>query len=118
MKPKLPEAMPDKVLECVKLYRSPDKRATKKMIAWYLRLPYTDNHSDAVDRAIRDAVTELRKRGEPVISTAGAAGYYYDHASVPVIVADMRSRIADMSETIRALERGTQPAGTRQLELV
>ena len=104
--------------EWIKLYTTPDKRATKKMIAWYLRLPHTDNHSDAVDRAIRDAVTELRKAGEPIISTAGAAGYWFDPSSVPIIVADMRSRIIDMSETIRALERGAQQTGVRQLELV
>ena len=117
MKPNLPD-MTDLVLECIKLYTTPDKRATKKMIAWYLRLPHTDNHSDAVDRAIRDAVTELRKAGEPIISTAGAAGYWFDPSSVPIIVADMRSRIIDMSETISAMERGAQQTGVRQLELV
>lgn len=117
MKPNLPD-MTDLVLECIKLYTTPDKRATKKMIAWYMRLPHTDNHSDAVDRAIRDAVTELRKRGEPIISTAGKAGYWYDPHSVEVIIADYESRIIDMSETVRALERGALQTGVRQLELV
>ena len=112
------EVTPDKVLECIKLYTTPDKRATKKMIAWYMRLPHTDNHSDAVDRSIRDAVTELRKRGEPIISTAGKAGYWFDPSSVPIIVADMRSRIIDMSETVKALRKGVTVREAVQMRMI
>jgi hypothetical protein len=108
----------DKVLECVQLYTTPQVRCTKAMIAYYLRLPYSNSHNNPTDRAIRDAITELRKRGHPVCSETGKAGYWYSRDSVEVIIADYRSRIIDMSETVRALERGWQPERARQMELV
>ena len=95
-----------------------DNRATKRMIATALGLPYSNSHNNAVDRAIRDAVTELRKRGEPVCSDSGTAGYYYDPYSIEITIADYKSRIIDLSETVRALERGRVNTQVKQLELV
>ena len=109
---------PEDVLEYLRLFRYPDKRATKRMIANYLELPYSNSHNNQVDRKIRDMVTELRKQGYPIISTSGKSGYWYDPDSVGIIIADMRSRIIDMSETVRALERGYMPERARQMELV
>lgn len=102
----------DKVLECISLYRDPDKRVSKKMIAYYLRIPY----NTTTDRNIRDSVTELRKQGHPICSNAGKGGYWYDPDSVSIVIADYQSRIADMSETVRALKRGHH-VEIRQLEL-
>lgn len=108
---------PEKVLEYVRLYRDSKCRVTKQMIAHYLRLPYSNNHNNPTDRMIRDTITELRKQGHPICSEAGKAGYWYSPESVSVIIADYKSRIIDMSETVRALERG-RCEGVRQLELV
>jgi hypothetical protein len=102
-----------KILQCVRLYSSPDKRVIKKHIAHYLGIPYTTT----TDRQIRDAVTQLRKDGHPICSTSGKSGYWYDPASVPIVIADMRSRIVDMSETIRALEKGFIPDQPTQMML-
>ena len=95
-----------------------DNRATKRMIAQALGLPYSNSHNNAVDRAIRDAVTELRKRGEPVCSDSRTAGYYYDPQAIEITIADYKSRIIDLSETVRALERGRVKCEIRQLELL
>ena len=108
---------PEKVLECIQLYRSPDKRVTKRTIAYYLNLPYSNSHNNAVDRQIRDAVTELRKQGHPICSNAGKSGYWYDPQSVEIVIADYESRIIDMSETVRALRHGANQE-CRQLGLV
>ncbi len=108
---------PDDVLDIIKLYAK-EHRATKKVIANRLRLPYANTHNNPVDRAIRDAVTELRKRGEPVCSDSGTAGYYYDPKAIDRTIADYKSRIIDLSETVRALERGRVKSEIRQLELV
>ena len=106
-----------RVLEVVQKYHDPTKRITKSMIATALHLPYSNSHNNGVDRSIRDAVTELRKLGHPICSTAGAAGYWYDPASVGIVTADMRSRIINMSETIRAMERGYVPNEVVQMRL-
>lgn len=104
----------DKVLECIQLYTGPDKRVTKRMIAYYQRMPYTDT----TKRQIRDAVSTLRKMGHPICSsTKGNNGYWYDRQSVDEVIADYQSRIADMSETVRALRHGIHQE-CRQLELV
>ena len=108
----------DVVLECVKRYTTTDKRITKSGIAAYLKLPYSNSHNNQTDRAIRDAITELRKQGHPICSEAGRAGYWYDPASVDVIIADYRSRIIDMSETVRALERGYKTREAVQMGLL
>jgi len=101
MKPTLPDGLPGKVLECIQLYRTPQIRALKKNIASYCGLDYTST----TDRNIRDAVSELRDRGEPIISESGRAGYYYSRADVDIVRAELLSRIAKMSKTVRALER-------------
>lgn len=106
---------PEQVLHVIKQHTQ-DNRATKRLIAQRLGLPYANTHNNAVDRAIRDAVTELRKRGEPVCSDSGTAGYYYDPRAIEITIADYKSRIIDLSDTVRALERGR--ATVRQLELV
>ena len=103
----------EKVLECISLYRDPDKRVSKKMIAYYLRIPY----NTTTDRQIRDSVTELRKQGHPICSNAGKSGYWYDPQSISIVIADYESRIIDMSETVRALRHGIHQE-CRQLELV
>jgi len=100
MKPTLPEGLPAKVLECIQLYRTPQIRALKKNIASYCGLSTSD-----YDRQIRGAVSELRDRGEPIISESGKAGYYYSRADVDIVRAELLSRIAKMSKTVRALER-------------
>lgn len=104
----------ERVLTFIRLYPSPDKRVTKRTIAYYLNLPYSNSHNNAVDRQIRDA--ELRKQGHPICSNAGKSGYWYDPQSVEIVIADYESRIIDMSETVRALRHGVQES--RQLELV
>lgn len=106
---------PDEVLSVIKQHTQ-DRPATKRLIAQRLGLPYANTNNNATDRAIRDAVTELRKLGHPVISSSGKAGYWYDPDSVDMLIADYTSRIADMSDTVRALRRGR--ATVRQLELV
>ena len=108
---------PDTVLECVRQYRSRDRRITKAGIAAYLKLPYSNSHNNQVDRAIRDAITELRKNGHPVCSETGHPGYWYDPNSVNVIIADYKSRIIDMSETVRALERGYKTREAVQMRM-
>ena len=111
MKPTLPEGLPEKVLECIKLYRTPQVRALKKNIASYCGLNYTST----TDRNIRDAVSELRDRGEPIISESGKAGYYYNRADVEIVKRELRSRIAKMSKTDRKSTRlnSSHPIGSR-----
>jgi len=109
---------PNDVLSVIRQHTQ-DKPATKRLIAQRLGLPYRNTHSNAVDRAIRDTVTKLRKQGHPIISTTGGkAGYWYDPDSVDMLIADYTSRIADMSDTVRALRRGCEKVTVRQLELV
>ena len=103
MKPTLPVGLPDKVLECVRLFRTPEVRALKKNIALYCGI---DNKN--ADRYIRDAVSELRKRGEPVCSDSGKAGYYYNPQDITHTIAELKSRGADLFDTARALERGVR----------
>jgi len=76
-----------------------------------------DHFDTSTDRKIRDAINELRKLGHPIISSADKAGYWFDPASVGVVIADLRSRIADMSDTIRALEKGYMPEKPEQMSL-
>ena len=107
----------ERVLTFIRLYPSPEKRATKRMIAAYLGLPYSNSHNNLVDRKIRNAVTELRKMGEPVCSDSGKAGYYYNVAEIEHTIADLKSRAGEMYDTARALEQGVHQ-GAVQLELV
>jgi hypothetical protein len=88
------------------------------MIAAALHLPYTNSQNDPVDRGIRDAIAQLRKVGHPIINKCGKAGYWYDPASVGIVIADMRSRIIDMSDTIRAMERGYMPNKAVQMRMI
>lgn len=92
----------DKILECIQLYRDPDKRVRKKNIAYYLNLPYNAN----TDRQIRDVVTELRKQGEPICSDSGKAGYYYNKELISHTIAEYESRASEMFEIARAMKRG------------
>ena len=108
---------PSDVLSVIRQYRSPDNRCTKRMIANVLHLPYANTHSNAVDRSIRDAVTELRKRGEPICSDSGRAGYFYNREYVSHTIAEYRSRATELFDTARALERG-RVGSVKQLELV
>ena len=108
---------PSDVLSVIRQYQSPDNRCTKRMIANVLHLPYANTHSNGTDRAIRDAVTELRKRGEPVCSDSGKAGYFYNREYVAHTIAEYRSRATELFDTARALERG-RVGSVKQLELV
>ncbi len=111
----------ERVLTFIRLYPSPEKRATKRMIAAYLGLPYSNSHNNLVDRKIRNAVTELRKMGEPVCSDSGRAGYWYSYADLDIIIADLKSRGREMFDTASVLERARRQHETRnvrQLELV
>ena len=117
MKPTTPADLPEKVLRCIQLYTDPNTRVTKETIAHYCRLKYTAN----TDRQIRDAVTELRRRGEPICSTAGQAGYWYSYADLDIIIRDLKSRGREMFDTASVLERARRQHETkaiRQLELV
>ena len=92
----------DKILECIQLYRDPDKRVIKRNIAAYLNLPYDPNS----DRQIRDAVTELRKEGEPICSDSGKAGYYYNKELISHTIAEYESRGKEMFEIASAMRWG------------
>ena len=113
MKPTLPDGLPDKVLECIRLYRTPNLRALKQNIASYCGLEY----KQTTDRQIRDAVQELRARGEPIISESGKAGYYYNRADVEIVKRELRSRIAKMSKTISALDRANREVEQMELQI-
>lgn len=104
----------DKILECIQLYRDPDKRVSKKHIAYYLNLPYNTN----TDRQIRDAVTELRKEGEPICSDSGRAGYYYNAELIDHTIAEYESRASEMFEIARAMKRGRANREVVQLGLM
>ena len=63
--------------------------------------------TQTTERKVRDAVNELRKQGHPIISTTDKIpGYWYEPNDIGVIIGDYQSRIVDMSDTIRALQRG------------
>ena len=100
MKPPIPEWLPDDTL--FYLRTNPGKRITKAEIALFCGLKY----NKTTDRYIREAVRVLRSNGFPIVSTSGQAGYSYDPDRVDEIIADMESRIADLSATIRALRKG------------
>ena len=108
----------DKILDCIRQFRTPYERATKRMIANALGLPYANTHSNAVDRAIRDAVTELRKQGHPICSDSGKAGYWYSAAGIGHTIAEYESRANEMYQIARAMKRGYVPSRPQQMELV
>ena len=112
MKPTLPDGLPEKVLECIQLYTTPEVRALKKNIASYCGLKYNSN----TDRQIRDAVSELRKQGHPICSDSGKAGYYFSRHAVNQTIAELTARGTDLLETARALERGRE-VGQMELAL-
>ena len=117
---KLQTVSPDRILQIIRRYTA-DNRVTKAQIAAMLGLPYRKSNNDPVDRAIRDAVTELRRRGEPICSTAGQAGYWYSYADLDIIIRDLKSRGREMFDTASVLERARRQHETkaiRQLELV
>ena len=83
------------VLRCIKLYNTPQVRATRAILRSY---------TGGSDRAIRNAIEELRNEGEPIISD-NTAGYYYSPAHVGVIIAELKARAYKHLTTARALER-------------
>jgi hypothetical protein len=106
------------ILDCIRQYTTPDTRATKRMIATALHLPYANTHSNAVDRMIRDAVTELRKQGHPICSDSGAAGYWYSPSGIGHTIAEYESRANEMYAVARAMKRGRVLSRPQQMELV
>lgn len=113
MKFKLPESiawLPDEVLGI--LEERTGEMVTKRTIAFLCGLPY----NKTTDRYVREVANQLRSQGHPIISTSGQAGYSYDPERVEEIIADLHSRIIDMSATIKALERGY--VKNKQMELI
>lgn len=104
-KPQLQDGLKAKVLECIKLYNTPELRATRENISAYCG--YTS------DRQVRLAIEELRSDGEPIISDSSRAGYYYSPEDVSIIQAEMRARAYKLLETARAMDRKE----TMQMEL-
>lgn len=82
-----------------------DKRITKEELSIRVFGYCTDNSK----RKVRLCVARLRGMGHPVVADSGHAGYYIKTADVGVIIADLKSRIIEMSATIRALEKGYEP---------
>jgi len=108
MKPTLPDGLPAKVLECIQLYTSPDKRIRREHICAYC---------NSSDRQVRLAIEYLRnEEHEPIISESGVPGYFYNREYVYLLTREMKSRIAKMSATVRALERGRE-VGQMELAL-
>ena len=111
----------DDILDCIRQYTTPDTRATKRMIAAALHLPYANTHSNAVDRMIRDAVTELRNQGHPICADSGKAGYFYSYENLSHTIADHRSRAKKLLKTAKVLEEVMEkrrvPSRPQQLEL-
>lgn len=110
-KPTLPSDLPAKVLRCIQLYDDPNTRISKRMIAALCRLEY----NATTDRQIREAVAELRKRGYPICSDSGRAGYYYNPDHIEHTIAELKSRAEELFETARALERGRKIEEVKQL---
>jgi len=103
MKAKLPagyEFMMEDVLFFLRA--QPKTMLRKEDIAIYCGCEY----DGTIDRYVRIVVNRLRDEGWPIVSTSGQAGYSYDPDRVGEIIADLESRIIDMSATIRALRRG------------
>jgi len=111
MKPPIPETLPDDVLFLLRT-NSP-RRVTKEEIANFAGYEYMNT----TDRYIREAVRVLRADGFPIVSTSGQAGYSYDPDKVDEIIADLESRIADLSATIRALRKGHVKDEQMKLEM-
>jgi hypothetical protein len=82
-----------------------DRRITKEELSLRVYGICTEN----AIRKVRYSVARLRDMGHPIVADSGHAGYYLDPNKVGVIIADMKSRIIEMSATIRALERGYEP---------
>lgn len=111
MKITVPEWLPDDVL--FYLRTSPGKRRTRQEIARFCGLKYDKTH----DRYIRESIRLLRADGFPIVSTSGQAGYSYDPDRVDEIIADLESRIIDLSATIRALKKGHVKNEQMKLEI-
>lgn len=75
------------------------------------------NTSDAATRKVRVIVSQLRERGLPVCANSGAAGYYLpaNTAEAEPVLAEMRSRIAHLSQAVQAIEKALK--GVQQPEL-
>ena len=93
----------ERVLEVIKNAQpTPDKRITKEILCVRV-FGYCD---DGVDRKVRDAVMELRDKGEPIGTVSGMAGYYYGWDYIEGTIAEYRSRGVKEFETASILERG------------
>ena len=107
MKPTLPDGLPAKVLECIQLYTSPDKRIRREHICAYC---------NSSDRQVRLAIEYLRNEGHSIISESGVPGYYFRRSDVEIVTAELRSRAYKLLNTARALERGRE-VGQMELAL-
>ncbi|MFC1936710.1 hypothetical protein ACFLYP_03490 [Chloroflexota bacterium] len=62
-----------------------------------------------LSRKVRVAIHELRREGWLICSSSSGAGYWLaaNHHEAQTFINEMRSRAADISQTIRALERAS-----------
>jgi hypothetical protein len=92
---------------------TPDRRLTKERLA----MGTYGYYDDAVDRKIRDAVTELVLDGQPICADSGAPGYYFasTYEEAQVCIAELRSRSAVYERKVQGILRGLvgrrQPVG-------
>lgn len=72
----------------------------------------------AGDRAVRDAVHELRRAGFAVVSDSGAAGHSLARSAqeVDALAKELRSRALDELVTVRALRRTREAMTARREE--
>ena len=111
MKPSIPDFLPDDVLFLLRT--NAPNRVSKAELANFSGMEY----NKTTDRYVREAVRLLRADGHPIVSSSGRAGYSYDASKVDEIIADLESRIADLSRTIRALRKGHVKDEQMKLEL-
>ena len=125
MKPTLPDGLPEKVLECIKLYPNPNVRVTKANIAAYCGLAdeYSDNNNNPVNRAIKDTVSGFIKNEDdikPICAESGKAGYFYaqNREDAEKTIKDLNSRGWKIINRARNLERyfDEKEAAERALE--
>jgi len=114
MKIKIPQELswlPDDVIYLLRT--RPKEFISRAQLLKECGLPNTDSN----DRYLREAIRLLRKDGQPIVSSSGQAGYSFDPDQVDVIIAELESRIIDLSATIKALRRGRVKDEQMKLEI-
>jgi len=114
MKVKIPNDLSwlqDDILFCMRM--QPKRFIRREGLANYCGLKYNKTN----DRYIRECIRLLRIDGHPIVSSSHQAGYSYDPDKIDEIIADMQSRIIDLSATIKALRRGQVKDEQMRLEI-